>query len=95
MIPSYQEEIRAHNSKDRVFWIIVLMMTIFLYFFFQGIYPDYSQFMKFFSHQETPVAEQTFLKHFGMMEIKTTPSPDEIWINNEQYSNNLKKMMDF
>ncbi len=95
MIPSYQEEIRIHKGKDRIFWLIVFVMTIFLYFFFQGSYPDYKKLINIFSHQETPIADQTFIKHFGMLEIQTSPAPDQIWINMERYGNNVKKMIDF
>lgn len=89
MIPSYQEEIRIHKNKDRIFWVIVIIMTIFLYFFFQGYYPNYERFL---NREDT--SKQAFLKPFGIIDIHVFPSPDKILINNEQYNNNSKTIFD-
>jgi len=89
MIPSYQEEIRIHKGKDRIFWLIVFVMTTFLYFFFQGYYPNYEGFL-----DRTDTSKQTFLKPFGIIDIQVFPSPDGIWVNNEYYSNNSKTIFD-
>ena len=45
MIPSYQEELRIRKNKDYIFWLVVIIMTFFLYFFFQGYYPNYERFL--------------------------------------------------
>lgn len=89
MIPSYQEEIRIRKGKDRIFWVVVAIMTVFLYFFFQGYYPNYE---RFFDREDT--SKQAFLKPFGIIDIHVFPSPDGIWINNEYYSNNSKTIFD-
>lgn len=89
MIPSYQEEIRKHKSKDRIFWVIVATMTVFLYFFFQGYYPNYERFF-----DQKDASKQAFLKPFGIIDIHVFPSPDGIWINNEYYNNNSKTIFD-
>lgn len=89
MIPSYQEEIRIHKSKDRIFWVIVTLMTVFLYFFFQGYYPNYERFL-----DRTDTSKQAFLKPFGIIDIHVFPSPDSIRINNESYNNNSKTIFD-
>lgn len=89
MIPSYQEEIRTRKRKDRVFWFFVAVMTVFLYFFFQGYYPNYE---RIFDRADAP--KEAFLKPFGIIDIHVFPSPDGIWINNEYYNNNSKTIFD-
>lgn len=89
MIPSYQEEIRIRKIKDRIFWLIVAIMTVFLFFFFQGYYPNYERFL-----DRTDTSKQAFLKPFGIIDIHVFPSPDEIRINNEPYNNNSKTIFD-
>ncbi|MDD5198151.1 MAG: hypothetical protein PHN60_04825 [Candidatus Gracilibacteria bacterium] len=89
MIPSYQEEIRIHKNKDRIFWMVVLAMTVFLYFFFQGYYPNYERFFN-----QTDTSKQAFLKPFGIIDVHVFPSPDTIFINNEPYNNNSKTIFD-
>ncbi|MDD5377504.1 MAG: hypothetical protein PHH16_05345 [Candidatus Gracilibacteria bacterium] len=89
MIPSYQEEIRIHKSKDRIFWVIVAIMTVFLYFFFQGYYPNYERFL-----DQKDASKQAFLKPFGIIDIHVFPSPDGIWINKDYYNNNSKTIFD-
>lgn len=89
MIPSFQEEIRVRKNKDRIFWAIVAIMTVFLYFFFQGYYPNYERFLN-----RADTSKQAFLKPFGIIDIHVFPSPDGIWINNEYYSNNSKTIFD-
>lgn len=89
MIPSYQEEIRIRKNKDRIFWVIVGIMTVFLYFFFQGYYPNYERFL-----DRPDASKQAFLKPFGIIDIHVFPSPDGIWINNEYYNNNSKTIFD-
>ncbi|MDD2917077.1 MAG: hypothetical protein PHH70_04510 [Candidatus Gracilibacteria bacterium] len=89
MIPSYKEEIRIRKNKDRVFWFVVAVMTVFLYFFFQGYYPNYERFFS-----KTDTSKQAFLKPFGIIDIHVFPSPDSIWINNEYYNNNSKTIFD-
>ncbi len=90
MIPSYQEEIRIHKNKDRIFWGIVAIMTVFLYFFFQGYYPNYEGFL----NRTEDISKQTFLKPFGIIDIHVFPSPDSININNDTYNNNSKTIFD-
>ena len=89
MIPSYQEEIRIRKNKDRVFWLVVAIMTVFLYFFFQGFYPNYERFL-----DRTDASKQAFLKPFGIIDVHVFPSPDTILINNESYNNNSKTIFD-
>ncbi len=89
MIPSFQEEIRIRRLKDFVFWLVVAVMTVFLYFFFQGYYPNYERFL-----DRTDTSKQAFLKPFGIIDIHVFPSPDGIWINNEYYNNNSKTIFD-
>lgn len=89
MIPSYQEELRIRKNKDRIFWLIVAIMTVFLYFFFQGYYPNYERFL-----DRSDTSKQAFLKPFGIIDIHVFPSPDSIWINNEYYNNNSKTIFD-
>jgi hypothetical protein len=89
MIPSYQEEIRIRKNKDRIFWLAVFIMTIFLYFFFQGYYPNYQRFL-----DSTNDSKQAFLKPFGIIDIHVFPSPDTILVNNERYNNNSKTIFD-
>ncbi|EKD44460.1 MAG: hypothetical protein ACD_71C00128G0003 [uncultured bacterium (gcode 4)] len=89
MIPSYQEEIRIHKNKDRIFWVVVIVMTAFLFFFFQGYYPNYE---RFFNQEDT--SKQAFLKPFGIIDIHVFPSPDNIFINGEPYNNNSKTIFD-
>ncbi len=40
MIESYQTEVARKQRAARIFWLIVFMFSGFLYFFFQGYYPD-------------------------------------------------------
>lgn len=89
MIPSYQEEIRVRKNKDRIFWLIVAIMTVFLYFFFQGYYPNYERLF-----DRTDTSKQAFLKPFGIIDIHVFPSPDAILINDEKYNNNSKTIFD-
>lgn len=89
MIPSYQEEIRIRKNKDRLFWVIVAIMTTFLYFFFQGYYPNYERIL-----DRTDTSKQAFLKPFGIIDVHVFPSPDSILINNESYNNNSKTIFD-
>jgi len=89
MIPSYQEEIRIRKNKDRIFWFVVIVMTMFLYFFFQGYYPNYERLL-----DGANTSKQAFLKPFGIIDIHVFPSPDTILVNNERYNNNSKTIFD-
>lgn len=90
MIPSYQEELRIRKNKNRIFWMTVAIMTVFLHLFFQGYYPNYERFLE----KEDISAKQAFLKPFGIIDIRVFPSPDGIHINDEPYNNKSKTIFD-
>lgn len=89
MIPSYQEELRIHRNKSRFFWTVVVVFAVFLFYFFQGYYFNYRQL--FHMNDES---KKTFLKPFGIIDVRVFPSPDDIKINNEDYDNNSKTIFD-
>lgn len=95
MIPSYNEELRVRKGKDRIFWVIVFIMTIFLYFFFQGYYPDYERLLGLKTQDISKnISKETFMKPFGIIDMHVLPTPDKILINNEPYGNNSKTIFD-
>jgi hypothetical protein len=40
MLESYQAEVIRKRKSARIFWFVVFCFATFLYFFFQGYYPD-------------------------------------------------------
>lgn len=40
MLESYYEEIARKKRAARIFWLVVFIFAGFLFFFFQGYYPD-------------------------------------------------------
>jgi len=89
MIHSYKKELRSRARKNFIFWVAVFLFTAFLYFFFQGYYPNYREL---FSPTDEP--KKSFLKPFGIIDIHVFPSPDSIRVNADNYSNSSRTIFD-
>ncbi|MDQ1344157.1 MAG: hypothetical protein QG650_877, partial [Patescibacteria group bacterium] len=55
MLENYYEEIGRKRRERWVFWIIVWMLSTFLYLFFQGYYPYVRLDMGKFFEEDRPV----------------------------------------
>lgn len=89
MIQTYKQELRKRAQKNFIFWMVVLLFTAFLYFFFQGYYPNYREL--FHPSEES---KKSFLKPFGIIDIHVFPSPDSILVNDSGYNNSSRTIFD-
>ena len=84
MIETYHTEVTKKRRNARWFWVIVFLFATFLYFFFQGYYPDVRLGLKrVFSEKQTGNASGSFddlIRSFGIINVKTIPSNSTISI---------------
>ena len=98
MIESYQIEIIRKRRSARLFWLVVFVCALFLYYFFQGYYPDVRLGMqRIFSESgsESSSGSSDIIKSFGIINVKTTPIDATILLGSGAYGNNEKKMSDY
>ncbi len=98
MIESYQIEIIRKRRAARLFWLIVFVCAFFLYYFFQGYYPDISLGMRrIFSESgsNTGSGASDLIRSFGIINVKTTPGDASIYLGSGVYNNNEKRMSDY
>ena len=98
MIESYQLEIIRKHRAARLFWLVVFVCALFLYYFFQGYYPDVSLGMRrIFSESgsQSSSGSSDLIKSFGIINVKTTPIDATILLGSGSYGNNEKKMSDY
>ncbi len=98
MIESYQLEIIHKRRAARIFWLVVFVCALFLYYFFQGYYPDVRVGMRrIFSESgtESLSGSSDLIKSFGIINVKTTPLDATILLGSGAYGNNEKKMSDY
>jgi hypothetical protein len=98
MIPSYQNEISEKRRGARLFWCIVFIASIFLYFFFQGYYPDVRLGLKRIlseSGTTTHSGVSDLIRSFGIINIVTIPADATITLGSGAYTSNEKQMSDY
>jgi hypothetical protein len=98
MIESYQLEIIRKRRAARLFWVIVFVCSFFLYYFFQGYYPDISLGMRrIFSESgsESRSGSTDLIRSFGIINVRTTPQDASIELGSGTYNNNEKRMSDY
>ncbi len=98
MIESYQLEIIRKRRATRLFWLVVFVCALFLYYFFQGYYPDVRLGMRrIFSESgsQSSSGSSDLIKSFGIINVKTTPIDATILLGSGAYGNNEKKMSDY
>lgn len=98
MIESYQLEIIRKRRAARLFWLIVFVCAFFLYYFFQGYYPDVRLGMRrIFSESgsDTGSGSSDLIRSFGIINVKTTPIDATIFLGSGAYGNNEKRMSDY
>jgi hypothetical protein len=98
MIESYHLEIIRKRRAARLFWLIVFVCSFFLYYFFQGYYPDISLGMRrIFSESgsESASGSSDLIRSFGIINVRATPENATIHLGSGNYNNNDKKMSDY
>lgn len=98
MFESYQLEVLRKRRAARIFWLIVLISALFLYFFFQGYYPNVRLGMKriFMENWESTFTGSTDIFHpFGIINVRTTQTDTAILLNDGYYGNNEKRVSDY
>lgn len=83
MLESYYEEVARKRNQRRVFWIVVLGFSAFLYLFFQGYYPYVRLDTWKFLEMGKPVANEKpqVVRAFGIINVRAVPDPDTITIS--------------
>jgi hypothetical protein len=99
MIETYHTEVTKKRRNARWFWVIVFLFATFLYFFFQGYYPDVRLGLKrIFLENHTGTASGSFedlIRSFGLINVKTLPTTATITIGSGTYGNNEKRMTSY
>ncbi len=99
MIESYQAEVARKQKAARIFWLIVFMFAGFLYFFFQGYYPDVRLGVKQFlgtSGSTLGDSPSDLIKSFGIINISVKkPTGATISLGSGSYVNNDKLMTNY
>ncbi len=98
MIESYQIEIMKKHRAARLFWLIVFVFAFFLYFFFQGYYPDVRLGMRrIFSESGTlgNSGSSDLIRSFGIINVRAIPTDSTITLDSGSYSNNDKRISDY
>ncbi len=89
MIESYQTEVTKKRRNARWFWVIVFSFATFLYFFFQGYYPDVRlgvrQIFQEGSGSTSREDLEDLIRSFGIINIRTTPDTASILIGSGSY----------
>lgn len=99
MIESYQTEVARKQRAARIFWLIVFTFAGFLYFFFQGYYPDIRLGVKqFLGASGNTLGENPsdLIKSFGIINISVKkPTGATISLGSGSYVNNDKLMTNY
>lgn len=85
MIPSYQEEIKAKDRKNMIFWSVVFLLACYLYLFFQWYYLNIDFNLK----TEKPTE---IFKQFWIINVQVFPNPDAMFVSWVKYSNISKSI---
>ncbi|NRH20867.1 hypothetical protein HOO68_02385 [Candidatus Gracilibacteria bacterium] len=98
MLESYQQEVKRKRQSARIFWLIVFVCSLFLYFFFQGYYPDIRVGMRriFMEPGNNNFTGSTdIMRSFGIINVRTTQLDANITLGSGSYANNEKRMSDY
>lgn len=97
MLETYQNEITRKRKSARIFWLIVFVCSLFLYFFFQGYYPDVRVgLQKIFSESGSENhSNSDLIRSFGIINVRTLPLDANITLGENSYGNNEKRMSDY
>ncbi len=91
-IETYKEDVRKANMRKVLFWILVSMLTFFLYFFFQWYYIDTKVFL---NNTETQSWTSNLIKPFWVIELNVLPESNSIQINDKWFNNSLRWIFDY
>lgn len=91
-IQTFKEDVRKANIRKVFFWILVLILTFFLYFFFQWYYIDTKVFL---DKSKGEINKTDLIKPFGVIELKVLPESNSIKINNKWFNNSLRWIFDY
>lgn len=89
MLENYYEEIGRKRRERWVFWIIVWMLSTFLYLFFQGYYPYVRLDMGKFFEEDRPVAKPQVVRAFGIINVMAIPIPDAITVSSSTFGTKI------
>jgi hypothetical protein len=98
MIESYQTEVAHKRKAARIFWFLVFVFATFLYFFFQGYYPDIRLGVrKILSESGTTSTGNTdLIKSFGIINISVkSPLDATIYLGSGSFANDEKRMTNY
>lgn len=98
MIESYQTEVARKRKAARIFWFLVFIFATFLYFFFQGYYPDIRLWLKRILSESgtTSTGNTDLIKSFGIINISVkSPQDATISLQSGSYINNEKRMTSY
>ncbi len=98
MLESYQLEILRKRRVARIFWLIVFICSWFLYFFFQGYYPDVRVGLRhIFSEtgSKTDYVSSDLIRSFGIINVRSIPTDAIMLLGSGAYGNNEKRMSDY
>lgn len=98
MLELYQLEILEKRRAARIFWLVVFVCSLFLYFFFQGYYPDVRVGLRHIfseSGSENNSGSSDLIRSFGIINVRTTPTDATMLLSSGAYGNNEKRMSDY
>jgi len=98
MLESYQQEVMRKRQSARIFWLIVFVCSLFLYFFFQGYYPDVRVGMRriFMEPGNGNFTGSTdIMRSFGIINVRSSQLDASITLGSGSYANNEKRMSDY
>ena len=98
MLETYHVEIIRKRRAARIFWLIVFVCSWFLYFFFQGYYPDVRVWLRHIfseSGSESYTGSSDLIRSFGIINVRTTQPDTTILLGSNIYNNNEKRMSDY
>ncbi len=96
MLESYYEEIARKKRAARIFWLIVFIFAGFLFFFFQGYYPDIRLWLTSIgSGTISGENQRVSIRSFWIINIKVSPENLDLRLNTLPYGNNEKKIVDY
>lgn len=99
MLESYHQEVIRKRRSARIFWFLVFCFSTFLYFFFQGFYPDIRVGVRQIlgtSGSTLSGSSNDIIKSFGIINISVkTPSDATIVISSGSFGNNEKRMVGY
>lgn len=97
MIETYQQEVIRKRRASRIFWVLVFLFAGYLYFFFQGYYPNINFSVRsIFSTggMERPNIDN-IIKSFGIINVAVKPTDATIMLDSGSYNNNEKRMVSY